>query len=248
MRQVCLMGVSLVSLLIIPVANSSAQTHGLTSNDYAKAIHEAVQRRWEVDSYSKELAPSSMCSVRIIQMPGGEVLSVDVLPGCAFNQAGQRTIVDAVEQSSPLPYYGFESAFMREIRMVFRAASTEDRQAYASASAQTEQARKNSAESDRKWEATVGARRRHEEYVNRCSFHLLWEMPRIKLASATSVIVTIDKAGKVVAVTDARKEPVDGQLAAALRTTAPCEPIPTELVVGAGTMEIGPIIVGAPGS
>ena len=244
MRQVLFVGAAVVSLLIAPVTGSSAQTRVPTSNEYVRAIHAVIQRWWEADSYSSALTPSSKCAVRILQMPGGDVLSVDVLPDCDFNEAGRRGIVDAVQRSAPLPYYGFESVFQREIRIVFRAPSASDRQAFAATLAENERVKKNSAELDRQWAATVGARRRQDEYANRCSSHLLWEMPNIQLQGSTSVIVKIDKSGKVVGVSGTKKEPVDERLAAALGASPPCEPIPTDLVVGKGTLEIGPIVVG----
>lgn len=239
-----MIGASLVSLLMIPAADSAAQSLGPASGEYARAIRGAIQPRWELDSYNSELEPSSSCALRILQMPGGDVLSVDVLPDCDFNEAGRAGLVDAVRRSAPLPYHGFESVFQREIRIVFRAASASDRLAQAAVRAETEQVRKNAAESDRQWEAVVGSRRRHDEYTKRCSFHLLWEMHKVQLQRKTAVIVTIDKSGKVIGVAGDRKEPMDERLVAALSAAPPCEPVPADLAVGAGTIEVGPIVVG----
>jgi hypothetical protein len=231
------------SLLIILATGSSAQVSGPASNEYSKAIHTAILRQWEPDSYSSELKPSSSCAARIVQMPGGDILSVDFFPDCEFNSGGRAAIVDAVHRSAPLPYSGFESDYQREIRIVFHAASVGDRQGLVAAQAAAERVKKDSAESDRHWEATVGSRRRQDEYTKQCSFHLLSEMPKVQLQHPTAVVVTVDKAGKVVGVAGIKGEPIDEQLSAALSATRPCEPIPADLVVGAGTVKVGPILV-----
>ena len=246
MRQRLFMaGTILVApLLLIPVTESSAQVSGAASNKYARAIYTAIQPRWEDYSYSNELEPGSSCATRIVQMPGGDVLSVDFFPDCDFNKAGRAAVVDAVRQSSPLPYRGFESVYQREIRIVFHAASLDDRQALAANQAATKRVEKDEAESVRKWQAEVGLPMLRDEYNRQCSFHLLWEMPRVKLLHPTSLIVTVDKSGKVVGVADIRGESIDGHLAAALSATSPCDPVPTDLVTGNGTVKIGPIHVG----
>lgn len=228
------------SLLIIP---ASAQVPG-PSSEYARAIFTVVQQQWEHDSYNSDLEPSSSCAARIVQMPGGDILSVDILPECDFNKAGRAAIVEAVRRSGPLPYHGFESVYQREIRMVFHAASISDHQARDAVQAANAQVKKSVAESDRQWEATVGLPMRRADYTKQCSFHLLWEMPKLRLQHPTAVIVTVDKSGKVVGVAGIREESIDEQLASAFRATSPCEPVPAELVVGAGTVKVGPILVG----
>ena len=231
------------SLLIIPAMGAFAQVPGPVSSDYARSIFTIIQQQWEDDSYNSELEPSSSCAARIVQMPGGDIVSVDILPECNFNKAGRAALVEAVHRSAPLPYRGFESVYQREIRIVLHAASVSERQARIAIQSASAQATKDAAESDRQWEATVGLPIRRAEYTKQCSFHLLWEMPRVKLQHPTAVIVTVDKFGKVIRVAGVGEEPIDDQLVAALSATPPCERVPVDLIVGAGTVKIGPIIV-----
>ena len=42
-------------------------------------------------------------------------------PACAFDEAGRRSVEDAVWAASPLPYHGFERVFAREMRVTVRA-------------------------------------------------------------------------------------------------------------------------------
>ena len=56
-----------------------------------------------------------------LQLPGGEVLHVAAHPACTFDEAGRRSVEDAVWAASPLPYHGFERVFAREMRVTVRA-------------------------------------------------------------------------------------------------------------------------------
>lgn len=236
--------IPVVTLFFILAAESSAQVSEPASSEYARAIYTAIQARWKNYSYGSELRPSSSCAVRVTQMPGGDILSIDFFPDCDFNKAGRAAVIDAVRQSAPLPYHGFESAYQRKIRIVFHAASLDDRHALVVDEAATEQVEKDRAESDRKWQAKAGLPMLRDEYNQRCSFHLLWEMPKVKLQHPASLIVTVDNSGKVVTVASIKGEPVDKHLAAALGSTSPCDPVPGDLAVGNKTIKIGPIHVG----
>lgn len=230
-------------LLVISTTASFAQVPGLRASEYAKAVFAVIQQQWERDSYSNELEPNSSCAVRVVQIAGGDVVSVDILPECDFNEAGRAAIVQAVQRSGPLPYHGFEAVYRREIRIDFHAPSVSDRRAWMAAQAASAQVNKDAAESNKQWEARVGLPILRAEYVKQCSFHLLWEMPRIKLEHPTAVVVTVDKSGKVKRVAGVGEEPIDEKLAAALIATSPCGCVPVDLIVGAGTINIGPINV-----
>lgn len=244
MRQMpfALSVLSLVAML--PMAAGGAKATESATADYARAIHAVIQQHWEAYSYGSEMAPGASCPVRILQQPGGMVAGVEPLPDCSFDEAGRRSVAEAVRKAAPLPYEGFEAVFQPEIRMTFQAASIEERQLRASFLAETERNRRDSAEADRQWEATVGARRKREQYARQCAFHLLWEMPRIQLERPVSVIVTVDRSGKIVGVTGPGKEVVDDAVVEALKAKPPCAPIAADVAGDEGTIEIGPISIG----
>jgi hypothetical protein len=235
---------SAISLLILLEAGSSirAQPPEPVSSEYARAIYTTIQRHWEAESFSSEITPGSDCAARITQIPGGDVVAVDILPDCDFNKAGRAAIVNAVHRSKPFPYSGFESVFQARIKFVFHAASVKDRQAFTAAKASEQVAAKKRDDSDRLWEVNVGTQLRRDEYSQQCSFHLGWELSSLRLRHSSSVIVTVDRFGKVQAVTDLRNKAVDEPLTAALVGASPCKPVPAELGIGEGTFKVGPII------
>ena len=63
--------------------------------------------------------PGLRCTLRIIQIPGGEVISADIAGSCNGDEATRRSLVAAVERAGSLPYRGFEEVFVREIDFVF---------------------------------------------------------------------------------------------------------------------------------
>ena len=95
---------------------------GGTSEDltakYAAAIQEAVLGQW----IRPDTVPlGQRCRVSIRQIPGGEVIDVEVQPGCPFDEAGRRSLEAAVLRAKPLPYRGFESVFQRNLTLNFEA-------------------------------------------------------------------------------------------------------------------------------
>ncbi|KFN51228.1 cell envelope integrity protein TolA [Arenimonas composti] len=85
---------------------------------YVLAIQRAVERNW---NRPETISPGAVCPLRIIQARGGTVISVEVLPGCAYDTLGQRSVEAAVLKAQPLPYEGFESVYTRDLRLNFRA-------------------------------------------------------------------------------------------------------------------------------
>ena len=83
--------------------------------------------------------------------------------------------------------------------------------------------------------------RRRDEYANRCEFHLRWQMPKIGLTRQNAVNVTVDRAGRVVAVDRAARTPVERRLEEALLATPPCQAVPAELGDEAGRLKFGPL-------
>ena len=85
---------------------------------YAAAIQEAVLRQW---TRPESVPVGTRCRVVIRQLPGGDVVSAEVQPGCAMDAAGQDSIERAVLKARPLPYRGFESVFARTLTLNFEA-------------------------------------------------------------------------------------------------------------------------------
>jgi colicin import membrane protein len=86
---------------------------------YAAALQAAILRNWERPD-SVQLG--QRCRLRIRQLPGGEVLDVQVDPSCPFDTSGRRSLESAVIRAQPLPYAGFESVFSRTLILNFVAA------------------------------------------------------------------------------------------------------------------------------
>jgi colicin import membrane protein len=82
---------------------------------YMLAIQQAVTRAW----LRPEHVTAVQCRLRIIQIPGGEVISVNVLSPCAADELTRRSMEAAVLKAQPLPYSGFETVFSREATLTF---------------------------------------------------------------------------------------------------------------------------------
>jgi colicin import membrane protein len=59
------------------------------------------------------------CTVRVVQIPGGEIISSALVGRCNGDEVTQRSILAAVERTGALPYRGFEDVFSREIEFIF---------------------------------------------------------------------------------------------------------------------------------
>ena len=85
---------------------------------YAAAIQQAVTAQW----IRPDTVPlGQRCRVSIRQLPGGEVIDVQVQAGCPFDDAGRRSLEAAVLRAQPLPYRGFENVFQRNLTLNFEA-------------------------------------------------------------------------------------------------------------------------------
>jgi colicin import membrane protein len=84
---------------------------------YAMALQQTVTQNWLRPDTAQ---PGLECTVRILQAPGGEVLSANVVPPCNGDDLTRRSLEAAVLRAQPLPYAGFEPVFEREISFVFR--------------------------------------------------------------------------------------------------------------------------------
>jgi len=86
------------------------------SSEYVAAIQNAVTPNWT----RPDNMPSVPCDVHIVQSPGGDVLSATVDPSCPYDEAGRRSVENAVLRTKTLPYKGFEKVFRRNLTFTFR--------------------------------------------------------------------------------------------------------------------------------
>ena len=85
---------------------------------YIAAIQAAILRQW---TRPESVRIGEECQVLIRQIPGGEVVSVQVSPNCPYDELGRRSVEAAVLKASPLPYAGYEDVFVRDPVFTFRA-------------------------------------------------------------------------------------------------------------------------------
>lgn len=85
---------------------------------YADAIQQAITSRW-IRPASVEIG--ARCRLLVQQLPGGEVMSVEVSSPCAYDELGRASIKNAVLKAQPLPYAGFEPVFQRTLTLNFHA-------------------------------------------------------------------------------------------------------------------------------
>jgi len=100
-----------------PMAGNHGVDTGLEAA-YRLAIQNAVERNW---IRPETIPPGTPCRIRVIQIPGGEVISAEVVQPCTFDAIGQRSLEAAVLRAEPLPFTGFETVFRRELLFTFKA-------------------------------------------------------------------------------------------------------------------------------
>jgi colicin import membrane protein len=83
---------------------------------YLAAVQNAVTQNW----LRPDNMPNVPCVVHIVQLPGGNVMSAKVDPSCPYDDAGKRSVENAVLRAQPLPYQGFETVFQRNLTFTFR--------------------------------------------------------------------------------------------------------------------------------
>lgn len=98
------------------MTGANGQDNGLAAR-YAAAIQGAVTQSWN----RPDNAPGGLrCTLRIVQIPGGEVISAQVTSPCNADAATRTSIEQAVMKASPLPYQGYEPVFQRSVNFNFR--------------------------------------------------------------------------------------------------------------------------------
>lgn len=86
------------------------------SDNYRAAIQSIVTQNWLRPPTAQ---PGLRCTLKIVQIPGGEVISAAIAGQCNGDEATRRSILAAVERGGALPYRGFEDVFEREIDFIF---------------------------------------------------------------------------------------------------------------------------------
>ena len=84
--------------------------------EYYAAIQSQVTNNWFRPPTAR---PGLRCRLKIVQIPGGEVISAAIAGKCNADEATRRSLVAAVERAGSLPYRGFEEVFEREIDFIF---------------------------------------------------------------------------------------------------------------------------------
>ncbi len=97
-------------------AAQSAQRATLT-DEYILTIAELVRRNWIRPPTTQ---PGVRCSIRVVQIPGGEIIDQAITNPCNADDATRRSILAAVQRTAALPYRGYEDVFAREIDFIFR--------------------------------------------------------------------------------------------------------------------------------
>ncbi len=83
---------------------------------YFAAIQNAVTNNWLRPDNAQ---PGLRCTIRIVQIPGGDVIGVEIGNPCNADPLTRSSIEQAVKRAAPLPYKGYEKAFQREINFNF---------------------------------------------------------------------------------------------------------------------------------
>jgi colicin import membrane protein len=94
---------------------AAAQSSGL-QDQWVAQIQARIQRAWIRPPSAK---PGIDCTVEVVQVPGGEVVSAHVA-GCNGDAAVQQSIEAAVFRASPLPAPPDPSLFVRNLEVRFK--------------------------------------------------------------------------------------------------------------------------------
>lgn len=86
------------------------------AGQYAALLREVIRQRWRRPAGTPV---GIRCVVQVRQIPGGEVMSAAIGRPCNADEIVQRSILDAVERASPLPYEGFETVYNPRLELTF---------------------------------------------------------------------------------------------------------------------------------
>lgn len=82
---------------------------------YMETIKEAIRLQF----VGPDSMPPTPCLVKIVQKPGGWVVSVSVDQSCPYDMASRHAVEGAVLRAQPFPYKGFESVFSPTLEFQF---------------------------------------------------------------------------------------------------------------------------------
>ena len=98
-----------------PVTGNQGQDDSLQAQYFA-AIQNAITNNWlRPDSAQAGLH----CVIHIVQIPGGDVIGVQISNPCNADPQSRTSIEQAVKRASPLPFKGFENVFSRDFNLNF---------------------------------------------------------------------------------------------------------------------------------
>lgn len=104
------------------VAEAEQARTGTNGNDtgllaeYSAAIINVVKLNWNRPDNAQ---PGLRCTLKVIQLPGGDVMSAQAVAPCNADQVTRASIEEAVTKAQPLPYKGYEKVFARELTLIF---------------------------------------------------------------------------------------------------------------------------------
>lgn len=102
------------------LANEQAQADARRATlreEYILTIQELIRRNWTRPPTTQV---GMNCTVKVVQIPGGEIISAELVSPCNADQATRRSIETAINRVTGLPYRGYERVFEREIEFAFR--------------------------------------------------------------------------------------------------------------------------------
>jgi len=94
----------------------AAGTDTSLAAEYFAAIQNAVTQNWLRPDNTQ---PGLRCMLRIAQIPGGDVIGVQIGTPCNADPQTRNSIEQAVKRAAPLPYKGYEKVFQRDINFNF---------------------------------------------------------------------------------------------------------------------------------
>lgn len=97
-----------------PAKQAMTGQNGKDTNAYEAALTNAITQNW----FRPDNVPAGVvCPIHIVQIPGGQVISVTVLPTCPYDDVARHSVEAAVLRAQPLPYKGFEDVFSRDLTL-----------------------------------------------------------------------------------------------------------------------------------
>lgn len=101
------------ALAIVAVAGTSAAATAAPQT-YAEALSTAIFRHADLPD---AFPTGTSCRLTIVQQPGGEVISARIEAGCTASRELDAKVELAVLRATPLPYFGYENEFRRELQL-----------------------------------------------------------------------------------------------------------------------------------